>query len=109
MSKEKAAHPGEAYRRINVLIREDQHRKVMEHGLSLSGLLRDLLDDRFSDTTIILSVSRRTRRLYDHIISNFGAGDAELERFFIQALEKFLAERSREIEVLKKKLQEKTP
>ncbi len=95
------------YRRVNVLIREDQHEKVTELGLSLSGLLRDLLDDRFSDTNVILSVSRRTRKLYDNIISNFGVGDTELERFFVQALDRFLSERSKEIEILKKKLQEK--
>ncbi|MFN8391732.1 MAG: hypothetical protein U0136_15695 [Bdellovibrionota bacterium] len=95
------------FKRVNVLIREDQHQKVMDLGLSLSGLLRDLLDDRFSDTTVVLSVSKRTKKLYDNIISNFGVGDADLERFFVQALDRFLSERSREIEVLKKRLTEK--
>ena len=95
------------YRRVNVLIREDQHQQVMDLGLSLSGLLRDLLDDRFSDTTVTLTVSKRTRKLYDNIISNFGVGDTELEKFFVHALDRFLGERSKEIEVLKKKLSEK--
>ena len=95
------------FKRVNVLIREDQHQKVTDLGLSLSGLLRDLLDDRFSDTTVTLSVSKRTRKLYDNIISNFGVGDADLERFFVHALDRFLSERSREIEVLKKRLSEK--
>lgn len=103
MEKEKAN-----YRRVNVLIRDDQHQKVMDLGLSLSGLLRDLLDDRFSDTTVTLSVSKRTRKLYDHIISNFGVGDTELEKFFVHALDRFLSERSKEIEVLKKRLTEKS-
>ncbi len=102
MEKEKVS-----YRRVNVLIREDQHQRVMDLGLSLSGLLRDLLDDRFSDTTVTLTVSKRTRKLYDHIISNFGVGDTELEKFFVLALDKFLSERSKEIEVLKKRLSEK--
>lgn len=101
------AKNGERYKRVNVLIREDQHHQVMTLGLSLSGLLRDLLDDRFSDTTITLCVSKRTRKLYDHIISNFGVGDAEFERFFVQALDRFLTERSKEIDTLKRKLQEK--
>lgn len=95
------------YKRVNVLIREDQHQRVMEAGLSLSGLLRDLLDDRFSDTTVTLCVSKKTRKLYDNIISNFGVGDTELEKFFVFALDKFLSERSKEIEVLKKRLTER--
>jgi len=95
------------YRRVNVLIREDQHQRIMDLGLSLSGLLRDLLDDRFSDTTVTLTVSKRTRKLYDNIISNFGVGDTELEKFFVMALDRFLGERSKEIEVLKKKLSER--
>ena len=103
MEKERAN-----YKRVNVLIREDQHQQVMDLGLSLSGLLRDLLDDRFSDTTVTLSVSKKTRKLYDHIISNFGVGDTELEKFFVIALDRFLTERSREIEVLKKKLTDKS-
>ena len=102
MEKERAN-----YKRVNVLIREDQHQQVMDLGLSLSGLLRDLLDDRFSDTTVTLSVSKKTRKLYDHIISNFGVGDTELVKFFVIALDRFLTERSREIEVLKKKLTDK--
>lgn len=97
----------EKFKRVNVLIRDDQHQHVQSLGLSLSGLIRDLLDDRFSDTTIVLSVSKRTRKLYDHIISNFGVGDTELERFFVQALDRFLTERQKEIDVLKKRLQEK--
>ena len=95
------------YRRVNVLIREDQHQRIMDLGLSLSGLLRDRLDDRFSDTTVTLTVSKRTRKLYDNIISNFGVGDTELEKFFVMALDRFLGERSKEIEVLKKKLSER--
>jgi hypothetical protein len=95
------------FKRVNVLIREDQHQKVNDLGLSLSGLIRDLIDDRFSDTTVTLSVSKRTRKLYDNIISNFGVGDADLERFFVQALDRFLSERSREIDILKKRLAEK--
>lgn len=95
------------YRRINVLIRPDQYNKVQEAGLSLSGLIRDLLDDRFSDTKIILSLSRRSKKLYDMIISNFGAADLDLERYIIEALDKFLLERSGQIETIRKQLKDK--
>jgi len=94
------------YKRINILIRPDQHSKVIDSGLSLSGLVRDLLDDRFSHTKITLSMSEKSKRLYDHIVSNFGVGDEELEQFFVEALDRFLASRSKEIEGLRTKLQD---
>jgi uncharacterized protein YutD len=96
----------EKYKRINILIRPDQHDNVQLSGLSLSGLVRDLLDDRFNENKITLSMSETSKRLYDHIVSNFGVGDDELERFFVEALDRFLDERSKEIETLRKKLQE---
>ena len=96
----------EKYKRINILVRPDQHEKVMRSGLSLSGLVRDLLDDRFNENKITLSMSGKSKRLYDNIVSNFGVGDDELERFFVEALDQFLAERSKEIDVLRERLQE---
>ncbi len=98
--------PDDKYKRINILIRPDQHRNVTNSGLSLSGLVRDLLDDRFNENKITLSMSERSKRLYDHIVSNFGVGDEELERFFVEALDRFLVERSKEIDSLRGKLQE---
>lgn len=92
------------YKRVNILIRKDQHELVSEHNLSLSGLVRDLLDDRFSNTTITLSVNRKTRKLYDHIVSNFGASDSEIEVFIVKALDSFLASKSNQIDDLRKKL-----
>ena len=95
----------EKYKRINILIRPDQHKNVVSSGLSLSGLVRDLLDDRFNENKITLSMSARSKRLYDHIVSNFGVGDEELERFFVEALDRFLVERSKEIDSLRDQLQ----
>lgn len=95
----------EKFKRINILIRPDQHDSVLKSGLSLSGLVRDLLDDRFNQNKITLSMSKRSKRLYDHIVSNFGVGDEELERFFVEALDRFLVERSKEIDALREKLQ----
>ena len=80
---------------------------MLQHKLSISGLVRDLLDDRFSDTTIQLCVTKETKKLYDHIISNFGAGDAELERFIVGALDGFLQEKVKGIEALRKRLKQK--
>ncbi len=92
------------YKRVNILITEEQHEQVNDKGLNLSGLVRDLLHDRFSNTTITLSVSRKTRKLYDTIVSNFGIGDTELEKHLLKALDELLSERSKEIEQLKKEV-----
>lgn len=94
----------ERYKRVNLLIRPDQHEMVAQEGLSLSGLVRDLLDDRFSDTTVTLSVTPQTRRLYDHIVSNFGASDSDFERFFVEALDRFLESKSSDIDALRRRL-----
>jgi hypothetical protein len=96
----------EKYKRINILIRPDQHQKVIDSGLSLSGLVRDLLTDRFNDNKITLSLGKKSRKLYDIIVSNFGAGDEELEHFFVEALDRFLQARAGEIDKLRAQLQE---
>lgn len=96
----------EKFKRVNILIRPDQHQKVLNSGLSLSGLVRDLLEDRFNENTIVLSMSRRTKKLYDIIVSNFGPGDEELEHFFVEALDRFLEARSKEIDHLRIQLQD---
>jgi hypothetical protein len=106
MAEDKDLIPGREYRRVNILIRPDQHKRVLDQKLSLSGLIRDLLDDRFSDTKIVLSLSKRSKKLYDHIISNFGAADVDLESYIIEALDKFLVERGKQIDEIRKQLKE---
>ena len=94
----------EKYKRINILIREEQYQNVRDAKLSLSGLVRDLLDDRFSNTIIRLSVSERIKKLYDLVISNFGASDKDLEPYLVESLDKFLDDKTEHIKELKKKL-----
>ena len=86
-------------RRISLLIREDQHRRVQELGLNLSGLFRDMLDDRLSERKITFAVSSETRSYYDQLVSNFGATDDQLEPIFRELLAHFL---SAKIEEMKK-------
>jgi hypothetical protein len=94
----------ENLKRINVMIREDQHRAVMDAGLNMSGLLRDLLDDHFSESKITLSVSTKTKQIYDNLISNFGGRDRDLEPHFVQAMDRVLQAKMSEIDALRKKL-----
>lgn len=67
----------------------------------MSGLVRDLLDDHFSNQHIVFSVSKRVRKLYNLIISNFGASDKDIEPYFIEALDKMLIEKTEKIEELR--------
>jgi hypothetical protein len=96
------------FKRINILVREEQYLKVQESGLNFSGLVRDLLHDRFSHKKIVLSVEPETRELYDTAISNFGATDHDLEQFFVEALDRLLEEKERAIGVLRKELKSKS-
>lgn len=97
--------PGK-YKRINVLITPEQHEKVIERSLSLSGLIRDLLDDWFGDTSVTLTVHKSTKQLYDTIVSNFGASDQDLEPYLVQALDALLDDKKHQIDELRKELSE---
>ena len=94
----------ENFKRINVLITQEQYQQVLKANLSLSGLIRDLLDDRFSDTRIVLSLGKETKKLYDYVISNFAVDDRDLEPQIIEALDKFLESKTKEIGRLRKKI-----
>ncbi|NLF25639.1 MAG: hypothetical protein GX589_08310 [Deltaproteobacteria bacterium] len=91
-------------RRVNILIDEAQYRKVHEAGLNLSGLVRDLITDHFSQRTVVLSVQASTRALYDQAISNFGVTDKDLEKYFLEALDRLLQVKAQKIESLRKGL-----
>ena len=94
----------EHFKRVNILVRRDQHEQVMSAGLNMSGLIRGLLDDHFSDEKIVLSVSPRVKELYQLLISNLGAEDRELEIYFLEALDTFLADKTRQIDDLRKSI-----
>jgi len=94
----------EHFKRMNILVRPDQHKRVTSAGLNMSGLIRGLLDDHFSDEKIVLSVSPRVKKVYQQLISNLGAEDRELEIYFLEALDKFLADKTRQIDDLRKSI-----
>ncbi|MEM9305452.1 MAG: hypothetical protein AAGE01_25310 [Pseudomonadota bacterium] len=95
------AEDGGHYRRVNILIREDQHEQVVGEGLNMSGLVRGLLDDHFNHAKVVLSLSPEARRIYEMIISNFGVSDAVLEPYVLKALDAFLEDRIKTIESLR--------
>ena len=92
------------FRRINILVRPDQYERVNQTGLNMSGLIRGLLDDHFSDQRIVFSVSPRVKEVYQRVISNFGAEDREIEEHFLEALDRYLERKTREIEALRQSI-----
>ena len=92
------------FKRVNVLITEEQHRLVSKQGLNLSGLVRDLLNDRLSGSHITLTLSGKVRALYDQVVSNFGASDKDLEPYMVEALDRFLEDKAKEIQQVRSKL-----
>lgn len=76
----------DTYKRVNVTILESQYEQLAEQGLNLSGLIRDLLGDYLSASTITLQVRPETRLLYDKIVSNTGATDEDIEVHLREAL-----------------------
>ncbi len=95
------------FKRVNVLITAEQHAKVGKLGLNLSGLVRDLLDDHFSESHITVSLSSRVRGLYDQVVSNLGASDKDLEPYLADALDRFLADKGREIQRMRGQLKKR--
>ena len=102
MPRESSEH----YKRISVLVREDQYERVVAANLNMSGLIRGLLEDHFSDERIVFSVSPRVKEVYRTVISNFGAEDRELEVYFLEALDKYLSEKTRQIDALRKTIKQ---
>ena len=89
-------------KRINVTVRADQYERISDKGLNASGLIRGLLDDHFSETTIVFSVSAEVKGIYEQVISNFGGEDRELEAFFVDAMDRYLEQKTSQISKLRK-------
>ena len=91
-------------RRVNIVILEEQYRALSERGLNLSGLIRDLLGDYLSQDKITVQVSEETRRIYDAIVANTGASDADIEIHLRVALALVLQDKIAQMEQLREKL-----
>ena len=93
-----------SFKRVNVVLREDQYRVLNERGLNISGLIRDLLGDYLSANTVTIKVSAETRRLYDLVVANTGSSDEDVEVHLRAALANVLETRITEMQALHRKL-----
>lgn len=96
--------PEGEFRRISLMIREDQHEALSALGVNVSGLIRDLVDDYLSEHTVTIAVSEQTRALYQKIVADTGSGDHEVEPYLRKALRELLDQKIREMEKLRKSL-----
>ena len=94
-------------KRISLMIGEHQHERIHDEKLNISGFVRGLIEDHFSDHVVTLSVSEKTHRLYREIFSNTGATDKDIEPYFIEALEKMLEERIQKMSKLMRSIEKK--
>lgn len=92
------------FRRVNLTIREDQFQLIHSKGLSLSALVRDMLDDRFSSNKIVLNLTDHGKELYDTIVGSMGVPDVDLEPFFLIALDGFLEKKMQQLTDLRNKV-----
>ena len=93
-----------SFKRISLLLREDQYDKIQDLGLNLSGLVRDLIDDRLTNRQVVITASSQTRSLYDHLISNCGATDHELEQCLLSAMDSLLETKIKTMEKMRSKI-----
>jgi len=91
-------------KRMNIMIGEEQYEKLTKAKINVSSFIRDLLEDHFSQTVINISVNQETFDLYNEVISNTGASDADIEPYLKEVLKKVLDKRIKQIEKLKLKL-----
>jgi len=101
MEKTSKGHP---LRRISLMVREDHYRALVDRGLNVSGLLRDLMGDYLSEHQITISVGEETRGLYDQIIANTGSTDEDVEVYFREALKHLLTDKIKSMQKLEKRI-----
>ncbi len=91
-------------KRISLMLRQDQYQLINKKGINLSGLVRDLIDDHFSENVVTVSVSEETKTLYEKIVSNTGCQDKELEVHLRKALKDLLSEKIDQMSKLQRSL-----
>lgn len=87
-------------RRISLVIREDQYQKMSKLNVNVSGLIRDLIDDHYSEHTIVLHVSEETHDLYSCIVAEAPQGDVDIEPYLRRALREMLSDKIKQMEKL---------
>jgi hypothetical protein len=86
------------------MVREDHYSALVDRGLNVSGLVRDLMADYLSEHKITVSVGEQTRSLYDQVVANTGSTDEDVEVYFREALKHLLRDKIKSMQKLEKKI-----
>lgn len=97
-----AASKDKELKSVCLMIRKDQYDHLQELQVNVSGFVRDMIDDRLSESNIILNVTHETRALYDKIISISPRGDEDMEPYLREALKNMLDKYIKEMQQLHK-------
>lgn len=98
---------GEPTRRINITMLESQHDELVRQGVTVSGLIRELLDQHFSQRAITLEVDPETRALYEEAVVRSGATSEDVAALLRRAMTELLDDRMKRLEVLRRELAKK--
>lgn len=79
-------------KRVNITIDESLHKRVHDNGLNLSAMVREMLEDRFSENVIHISVSHETWLKYYKLMDYLQGDDSDFEPYFNEALENYVSD-----------------
>ncbi|MBX3129918.1 MAG: hypothetical protein KF718_24590 [Polyangiaceae bacterium] len=88
-------------RRVNITLPELQHEALQQQGANVSGVIRSLLDDYLSASTITLRVDPPTKDLYDRVMESTGASEQDVAEGLVRTLEGLLQRKLEQLEELK--------
>jgi hypothetical protein len=98
---------GEPTRRINITMTESQHDELVQRGVNVSGLIRELVEQYLSPSTITLNVDPDTRSLYEEAVVRSGATEADVTARLRRMMSDLLDDRLKELEALRRQLAKK--
>lgn len=98
-------HLGEPAQRINVTILASQYEELSRRGVNVSALLRELIANYLSPSSVHIRVDPETRELFETVMQRTGATDEELSRELREALKRLLARQVEALASLQRKLQ----
>jgi hypothetical protein len=98
-------HLSEPAQRINVTILASQYEELTQRGLNVSALLRELIADYLSPSSVNIQVDPETRELFDTVMQRTGATDEELALELREALKRLLNRQVEALASLQRKLQ----
>jgi imidazolonepropionase-like amidohydrolase len=87
-----------ALKRVNITVDSKLHKKVQDAGLNLSGMVREKLEDHFSNHVITIAVSKQLKEKYDKMMSITNTTDEELMPYLNKAINEYLKNKKREID-----------